>query len=922
MEVPNLTSTPSGGRSIQVKRTVALDPSGSSFTVDTREAGDAFVTKCETANSCASASIEGSRSTTEQSATSSTVPLECLLKMQESESPQTRQNYKSPERAVPPALVRLAEKYALEALRVVEELHRCARKVLKAIHGFENEMRDLEGNRTAIHESELAAFGAGCAVVGALDQQAAIRTLAHAFCSACQEGNLESTEECIDQVMICVPGGIISEDNAKLRSIIDKIYRQSESAAIEMAEPRTLESSPLISLLDALSSGTHQVFLFEVVDTSLFTASVESSPGTDGESFVTFREGKDRKSLFAELQKRIDLCLSLIRHALDMKSSSLVRKSKIIESIIAREEKLRKRVEQRRERVRASRKRKGESESYMKPNTGDSQSLQYQRTTCSTENANGGDCDTAPITTPPVLPERRAKRRHSRSIGNESESENIRHSVSTLHRFLRRRPDSDQITRTPNEHDMQGKSVTLETPELSLRNDSSSVDQACGPSEENDDHCWVPDHNRGPRLRLSVSRDVHIAASWALHTIPDTQPVQQPISVSCLLNELRNIRKICFARVFLQRWSRGAMNNLARLSLWDQRDVAIIESSIGKMRYQIPCKDIDADAIEKIWRILQKRRVFSFSSLSGRIVRPGYRYLHFDENCRPPYYGPWPLLQQIQRIRPRAPCAILDSDLIDYDFDSDADWEEDDCGEDLSSCSSVETASSSGDSLEEENGADSDADFIDDEQEQSENDSNQTPSRYNAHRRRRGCSSAERLESNKSHDESLALTSASVRPLKTVTRIVTGVRYDTGSDNVLCQFRAVTCRAISADVFIEKPSPSLPDALCNHAATNEVCALDQRSGIEENRQESKVKSVGQANIWSAFQQVIPKRVRPSCASVFERTVVDPEGRETSRRCSASELDALQLTAGASSSPSSAEISALGSSLEKTRPSEP
>ncbi|KAF5270382.1 hypothetical protein FQR65_LT05570 [Abscondita terminalis] len=56
------------------------------------------------------------------------------------------------------------------------------------------------------------------------------------------------------------------------------------------------------------------------------------------------------------------------------------------------------------------------------------------------------------------------------------------------------------------------------------------------------------------------------------------------------------------------------------------------------------------------------------------------KFLKFDGNRRPPYFGTW--RKKSVSIKPRNPFAI-DNAFFDYDVDSDEDWEEDDSGESL-----------------------------------------------------------------------------------------------------------------------------------------------------------------------------------------------------------------------------------------------
>lgn len=81
------------------------------------------------------------------------------------------------------------------------------------------------------------------------------------------------------------------------------------------------------------------------------------------------------------------------------------------------------------------------------------------------------------------------------------------------------------------------------------------------------------------------------------------------------------------------------------------------------------------------------------------------KYLHFEEDVRPPYFGTWtkPLTSQQWRQLARNPAHNLE--ILDYDYDSEAEWEEPEEGEDLVS-----------EDGEEEDDGDDNMSFIDDEE--------------------------------------------------------------------------------------------------------------------------------------------------------------------------------------------------------------
>jgi chromatin assembly factor 1 subunit A len=82
------------------------------------------------------------------------------------------------------------------------------------------------------------------------------------------------------------------------------------------------------------------------------------------------------------------------------------------------------------------------------------------------------------------------------------------------------------------------------------------------------------------------------------------------------------------------------------------------------------------------------------------------KYLHFWEDVRPPYYGTWTKSLTAQQWRHLARNPFHQLDLFDYDYDSEAEWEEPEEGEDLNS-----------DDEEEEDDEEDDMDeFLDDEE--------------------------------------------------------------------------------------------------------------------------------------------------------------------------------------------------------------
>ena len=94
------------------------------------------------------------------------------------------------------------------------------------------------------------------------------------------------------------------------------------------------------------------------------------------------------------------------------------------------------------------------------------------------------------------------------------------------------------------------------------------------------------------------------------------------------------------------------------------------------------------------------------------------KYLHFEEDVRPAYHGTWtkPLMPQEWKHMSRNPCGSKMS-ILDYDYDSEAEWDDAEEGEDVMS---------NGDEEEEEDEDEDMNDFLDD----TEDVNNPGPKRY------------------------------------------------------------------------------------------------------------------------------------------------------------------------------------------------
>ncbi|KAF6002538.1 Chromatin assembly factor 1, subunit A [Cyanidiococcus yangmingshanensis] len=432
---------------------------------------------------------------------------------------------------------------------------------------------------------------------------------------------------------------------------------------------------------------------------------------------------------------------------------------------------------------------------------------------------------------------------------------------------------------------------------------------------------WDPDACRAPRLRLSMAMDIQIAALRMLNPdhVPNSLDALQ--NLCDLLEELRQMKKTCLVCVFLQRWSRGATFAIAGRRLLSPKDIAMIDAGIMKVKFQVADEKIDSSTLERVWNVLRKKHIVNFSSISGRIVKPGYRYLHFEENNRPPYYGPWPLLRQIERIRPRAPFAILDSDLIDYDCDSDADWEDEGCGEDLSSCSCDEVAENSSSSIEDGTGSEADAEFIDDGHELSETESYHTGSQDDALQGKCRLPLTESHEARLLPDENRSPSSPANHQPKLIQRFITGIQYEIKSESVLNQFKVIPCISAPTELYIEEPDmPSTKASPLRTPTKGESATPHHHERFVEKKQDPAAKATTHLNIWSAFQRVVPKRARRADPFDDTKNEIDANNEEVISRLR--EADAWRLepsTAGGLRNPQSDNPTAFGHDQELIEP---
>jgi len=120
----------------------------------------------------------------------------------------------------------------------------------------------------------------------------------------------------------------------------------------------------------------------------------------------------------------------------------------------------------------------------------------------------------------------------------------------------------------------------------------------------------------------------------------------------------------------------------AAISAHDTGDYSI-QVWLSEMRHRkAACKEHEKQKKKQEtgdWDVI----VFDCPQESAGKPKRKMKLLQFHENRRPAYFGTWS--QVSHRISPRNPFK-RDMDLLDYDYDSDEDWEDDLEGESLSDC--------------------------------------------------------------------------------------------------------------------------------------------------------------------------------------------------------------------------------------------
>ncbi|KAJ2994729.1 Chromatin assembly factor 1, subunit A [Globomyces sp. JEL0801] len=94
-------------------------------------------------------------------------------------------------------------------------------------------------------------------------------------------------------------------------------------------------------------------------------------------------------------------------------------------------------------------------------------------------------------------------------------------------------------------------------------------------------------------------------------------------------------------------------------------------------------KDIDIDQLKsefQVFKISSSNKIKSLKRKKTPKVQSIWKLLQFAEDVRPPYFGTW--TKSSKNVTGKTPFG-KDNQWLDYDFDSEAEWEEDEPGEEL-----------------------------------------------------------------------------------------------------------------------------------------------------------------------------------------------------------------------------------------------
>ncbi|KAJ1918205.1 hypothetical protein H4219_002762 [Mycoemilia scoparia] len=124
-------------------------------------------------------------------------------------------------------------------------------------------------------------------------------------------------------------------------------------------------------------------------------------------------------------------------------------------------------------------------------------------------------------------------------------------------------------------------------------------------------------------------------------------------------------------------------------------------------------EDDDSDAMS-VYSYIEE--IDEADGLLSKLRSLSMKLIHFHDNRRPDYWGTWS--KEVKSVNGRRPFA-KDTDVFDYDFNSDAEWEVDEEGEEL--VSEEEDDDDDDEVVEEEEGIDDDDGFLVDENDESSN---------------------------------------------------------------------------------------------------------------------------------------------------------------------------------------------------------
>eukprot|EP00166_Cyanidium_caldarium_P003023 ctg_29.g12 len=503
-------------------------------------------------------------------------------------------------RPPPPALLRVADKYAGVALRLCDE----QRSVVRVIGDEDHETASKEDERPDEDTlSQLLRFAAQHAVVGAASTEDAMSKLLTHFQASCEGGNALREADAWE-ALVCTQYGMCWRSHRKLQHELQQWHQHLQQASAE-ACPKP-----------------HATHCYTWV-----------MPPSDRRSRCTpLKTPGKRRATLLERQKRIDVCLRLVALALDPRAADDASKMQWMDTLRQRLEKLEQQAaeQQRREAEAAERARRRDRDRQQKE-------LERQMRLAARERERERKRRER---------EQREREQQEKREAEQRRAERANQSASLLMRFVSRTAEPPAAAIAASRHARSTSPATRTTIESEceafMRRARLVLDADCTLSMRCE--AGVPVRERATLAQdlLRATRCVQAASRERETSIRGTAGAG---SLPAVLAELSACRGAALGVAWRWRRQRGILR--------------------GDMPQHRPDEDVVALAIPGI---------ASSRQLVSRLVRPGLKYLQFAENVRPAYHGPWPLLEQVPRLRPRRPWVRLELDSIAYDEDSDTEW--------------------------------------------------------------------------------------------------------------------------------------------------------------------------------------------------------------------------------------------------------